>query len=235
MILTLGDLISRATEMAGGRTDWTPSDVSFYANLAYQDVLGRARFRGLEAIAVQSTETGENKYGLPTDFDYEQTVRVTWRSASSATTSSTVSYQAVLMKRNTLQLEQLERTSSGASSQFPTYYAVYGDALQLWPTPSSAMSLTVHYHAKPQPLMLSTETLVVDDRWHPAVLFKTVEYLESSRGDRQAEAVASNRFLGYVNSIPNDDALKQQARYGGAASFPREYFGMPGSIIGGNT
>ena len=82
MILTLGDIISRSSEMAGGRKDWSPSDISYYANLAYTEVIGRARFRGMDAIAVQSTMTGENKYALPPDFDYEKVLRATWSSSS---------------------------------------------------------------------------------------------------------------------------------------------------------
>ncbi len=231
MILTLGQIISRSSEMAGGRKDWEPSDISYYANLAYTEVIGRARFRGMEAIAIQSTVTGENKYALPPDFDYDKTLRATW-SSSSQTTPSQNSNQLVLMKRNMLQLEDLA-WSSNVSQTTPQYYTVYGDALQLWPTPTSSFSLTLHYQAKPQPLLNSFDTLVIDDRWHIAVLLKTVALLEASRGDVQAEAIANGRYGAYVNGQPNADALNQQARYGAAASFPREYFGYGGSLSNG--
>ena len=70
MILSLGQVCSRATEMAGGRVDWLLSDASFYANMAAQEVSQFAGHLPKEAIAVSSTTSGENRYALPSDFDY---------------------------------------------------------------------------------------------------------------------------------------------------------------------
>lgn len=224
MIFSLQDLISRSSEMAGGRKDWDVSTISFYANAAYMEVVGRARFRGMDAVAIQSTQTGENKYALPADFDYDKIVRAEWRSNSSSTAPSTNSNTAVLMKRNQLQMEQMH-WGSDQSYTTPQFYSVYADAVQIWPTPTSSWSLIMHYNAKPMPLVRSVDTMAIDDRWHMAVLFKTVALLEAARGDREAEQIANARYVQYANGQPNSDALAQQARYGAAASFPREYFG----------
>lgn len=232
MILSLGDIISRSSEMAGGRKDWAPSDISFYVNAAYMEVIGRARFRGMDAIAIQSTQTGENKYALPADFDYDKTVRAEWRSNSSGTSPSTDSNTAMLMKKNVFQLEEMH-WGSDQSYTTPQFYGIYADAIQIWPTPTSAWSLVMHYNAKPMPLVESVDTLAVDDRWHLAVLYKTVALLEASRGDREAEQVANARYAQYASGQPNSDALTQQARYGAAASFPQEYFGGSSSGRGG--
>lgn len=224
MIFNLQDLISRSSEMAGGRKDWDVSTVSFYANAAYMEVVGRARFRGMDAMAVQSTQTGENQYQLPADFDFEKVVRAEWRQNPSSSAPSTNSNTAVLMKKNQLQFEQMHWGSDQSISE-PQFYSIYADSLQVWPTPTSAWSLVMHYNAKPMPLVESTDTMVIDDRWHMAVLFKTVALLEAARGDREAEQVANSRYAQYASGQPSSDALTQQARYGAAGSFPREYFG----------
>lgn len=229
MRLMWGEILSRATEMCGGRRDWSQSDVSFWANLAYADVCGHARFRGLESVAVLNTTEAQPSYTLPCDFDYEQVVTVAW-SNSSTTNPSAGTTQRVLMKRNPLQLEQNQNLqNSGQTGGKPYYYTVYGDAIELAPTPDSAYSMEMKYWAKPSTISLEAAYPLIDDRWHPAILFKTAEYLENSRGDIAGARAAATRYFEYVNSIPNDDALRAQARYGQAASFPVDYFYGSGS------
>ena len=63
-------------------------------------------------------------------------------------------------------------------------------------------------------LVASTDTLQLDERWHVAVLYKTIELLEAARNNSEAEALARNRYLNYVSSTPNDFALRQKERTG---------------------
>ena len=223
MRMTWGEILSRASEFAGARTDRTRSDISFWANVAYADVCGRARFRGVEAVAYMSTATGAEAYALPCDFDFEQVVTLSW-SNSSQTSPSAGTSSRVLMKRNALQMAQVEWNSQITGAK-PYYYEIYGQTMELQPVPDSSYSLKMKYWAKPSTISLEGAYPLIDDRWHMAIVFKTVSYLENARGDVAAARVALGQFDAHVMSIPNDDALRGQSRYGQAASFPREYFG----------
>lgn len=216
MILTLGQIISRATEMAGGRTDWTPSDVSFYVAMAYDEVKSRAKYRATEALAYSSTTSGENRINLPTDFDYALGLTLSYPSGS--TSSSAATLKITLTQVNTDIVDEQQPYSG-----IPRSYAIYNAWMELIPSPNSAYSLQLRYQSKAPTLVASTDTPVLDDRWHPAILYKTVELLEASRGNQQAELVARNRYLSYADSTPSDTALRQQARPGMAAGYRRSW------------
>src|SRR6266550_578861 len=70
MSMSLGQLMSYATKMAGGRGDWDSSEASMWANQAYSTVYNRIGHTPLEAVAVSSTTSGEPRYQIPTDFSY---------------------------------------------------------------------------------------------------------------------------------------------------------------------
>src|SRR5437588_7428339 len=61
----------------------------------------------------------------------------------------------------------------------PEAYIQYGTALELWPSPNSAYSLQLRYAVKPPMLIASTDTPMLDERWHPGLLYKSVELLRS--------------------------------------------------------
>ena len=205
-ILNLGVLCSRATEMAGGRLDWNLSDASFYANLALFEVAGKIGHTPKEAIAVSSTTTGENRIGLPSDFDYPISLTMFVGSNSTATTSNSTRV-VPLVQRDARWFDSQELEGGE-----PEAYVYYGTAIELWPSPNSAWSLQLRYMTKNQTLVASTDTPVLDERWHPAVLYKTVELLEASRNNVEGEAMARNRYLSYMASTPTDMMLKQRDR-----------------------
>lgn len=207
MILTLQQIMSRATEMAGGKTDMSPSDVSLWVNLAYDEVKSRSRYRGVEAIAYSSTTSGENAYNFPTDFDFSHNLTLLLPSGSTA--ASAVSEWKPLMK---VSPDQVDRDGTGSGQ--PSYFVEYASWLELWPSPDSRYSLQLRYWAKAPAMVDSTDTPALDERWHPAILYKTVELLEAARGNQQAELVARNRYLSYADSTPNDNALRMQGRRG---------------------
>ena len=74
MQLTLGQLCSSATGLIQGRTDITLSQASYWANLAYQEVATRIRYKAEESLAISSTTSGENSISLPSDFVYPVTL-----------------------------------------------------------------------------------------------------------------------------------------------------------------
>ena len=70
MQLSLGDVISIATRYAG-RSDYSASEVSLYANLALTEVSSRLHFKPKEAFALSNvTGTGdERRIEVPQDFE----------------------------------------------------------------------------------------------------------------------------------------------------------------------
>lgn len=206
-ILNLGQIASRATEMAGGRGDWTLSDASFWINVAFSDVYNKIGHTPLESVAVSSTTSGENRYQLPTDYGYGLALTLF---QGSTNTSSTATVVIRLKQQDPGWMDAQTLSPSGV----PEAYEQYATWIQLWPSPNSAYSMQLRYQAKPATLVASTDTPTLDERWHAAVLFKTVELLEASRNNVEGEAMARNRYLNYVASIPTDLSLKQRDRSG---------------------
>ena len=190
--------------MSGGRVDWTLSDASFYANLAAQEVSQFAGHLPKEAIGVSSTTSGENRYALPSDFDYPTSL--TLYQGSSATTGSRMTTAIPLKGMDANWADSRSFPDDGV----PENYVLYSTFFELYPSPNSGYSMTLRYVARQPTLIASTETLSLDDRWHPAWLYKTVELLEASRNNVEGEAMARNRYLSYVATLPNDRQLKQR-------------------------
>ena len=192
--------------MAGGRVDWQLSDASFYANIAAQEVAQYAGHLPKEAIAVSSTTSGENRYALPSDFDYP--TALTLFQGSSATTGSRMTTAIPLSGRDANWADSRSLPDSGV----PENYVLYSTWIEVYPSPNSAYSMQLRYMPKHPTLIASTDTLPLDDRWHPAWLYKTVELLEGSRNNIEGEAMARNRYLSYVATVPSDRQLKQRDR-----------------------
>src|SRR5579859_1528055 len=90
MILNLGDICSMATTFAGGRLDYSYSEASRLANIAYSEVATRINaHRPKEALAVSSTTSGGNRIALPSDFDYSIALTLYVGSGSTATSTGT--------------------------------------------------------------------------------------------------------------------------------------------------
>jgi len=199
MILSLQDVISRATTLAGGRLDWGTSEVSFWAKLAAQQVANQVWHQPLESLAYSSTTSGENRISLPSDFDGPIAL-------------SNLSTQGVNGGRQ-LRMETGEWITSQATVDVaePEVYALYSTGLELWPAPDSAYSLELRYRAKQPTLVASTATPAFDERWHQGWLYKTAELLEASRGNPDGEAMNRNRYVTFMGSIKDDRTLRQQA------------------------
>lgn len=207
MILSLGDVISQATTLAGGRNDRTASDVSFWANLSAVEVFNQVYMVPLESLAVSSTTSGENRYTLPSDFD----------APISLSNKSWVGDEGRQLDQVEAQWISSQRTTSGP----PRNYAIYGGYLELWPPPDSSYSLELRYYAKQPVMMESNATPRFDERWHLGWLYKTAAMLELSRDNPGGASVQLNLYQSYMNSIPNDLAAKQRAKAGMSLRYQR--------------
>lgn len=216
-ILTLAQIMSTATTFAGGRADWQPSEASIYVNLAYSEVRSRTGIyhTPAEAIAVSSTTSGENRIAFPPDFDYPLALTLFVGSGSTASTSNSTA--VVPLKPKDARWFDSQTLAIGE----PEYYTYYGTQIELYPSPNSAYSLQLRYRTQAPTMVASTDTPDLDERWHAAILYKTVELLEASRNNVEGEAMARNRYLNYVTSTLNDQAAKQRDRSGMHLRFGR--------------
>lgn len=202
MIQSLGNIISNATTLAGGRRDWAASEVSYWANLAAQEIHGRVVHTTAEALAISSTTSGENRITLPTDFEAPI-------SLSNLSTDGVTGGRGLRI----VSADWLDSQTTVENGE-PEAYALYSTWMELWPSPDSAYSLQLRYYAKPPTLVLSTDTPRFDERWHPGWLYKTAELLELSRGNPENAALLRNVYISYMDSQRDDRAQRQMAREG---------------------
>lgn len=218
-ILSLGEICSTATTFAGGRNDWNLSEASRYANMAYSEVYNRIGHVPLEAVAISSTTSGEQRYQIPTDFNYGIALTLFQGSTSTATTGTSNSTTVIRLRQQDANWIDAQTLSP---SGVPEAYVQYASWLELWPSPNSAYSMQLRYATKPQTLVQSTDTLSLDERWQSAVLYKTVELLEASRNNVEGEAIARNRYLNFAAVTQTDKSLQQRDRNGMNLRFGRK-------------
>jgi hypothetical protein len=209
MLLSLGDVISTVTKFAG-RSDFSASEVSFFANLALTEVSNRLHHKPKETQAVSNvTGTGgERTVLLPTDFD--AVIAVKWYSTSTNTAGTNVLGPEIDLPIVDTTLIDSYSSASGT----PARYAVYAGNLELDPIPDSRGSLVMRYTAKQPTLILSTATPALDERWHPGWLYKTEALVHRARGNYAGADRANLDYVNYMASTPNDRQQEQSAKYG---------------------
>lgn len=210
MILTLGDVMSLGTTLAGGRGDFALSEASRWANMALEQVsqVKGARHAPREAIAISSTTSGGNRIGLPTDFGAPLAFTL-YAGSSSTNTLSRTTASWPLIQRDVAWADAQDNQVAGG---MPEKYVLFSTWAELFPSPNSAYSLTLRYAAEQATLVASTETPALAPRFHQAWLFKTAELFHAARGDVDGEALARNRYLNYLGTLDTDQGLRQQDR-----------------------
>lgn len=202
---TLGDIMSKATARIGRRSDLTISDVSFYANMAYQEIALSERHALLETLTVSSTTSGENRVELPADC--LEPLSLSW-----LTTAAMGSGQTLRQTSH----DAIDAMGFGAGK--PDRYAFYNNWIELWPSPDSSYSLQMRYLAYPSDMTLVTAVPSLATEWRPAVLYLTEALLHEHVGNEVEGASARGRYAGYAASLKNTLARRQAA--GLRASIP---------------
>ncbi len=210
MELNLATIASIATKFNQGRLDYELSECSLWANIALTEVSTRVQMTPLEGIAVSSTTSGENRISLPSDFDFP--INFTLSDSSAGPVGAPIPLQE-------RQIGWLDSQGSGVG--IPKWYTLYGSWIELAPSPDSAYSLQLRYGAKIRPLVASTDTPNINERYHYAVALKTAEYLAAARNDVEQEAINRARYLSYMQSTPSDLAYKQRAEDGVSVAVQR--------------
>ena len=199
MQLTMSQIWSMATSMIGGRKDFSTSELSLYANLAKDEVATRIKHIPLESTYTYSALSGITTLSLPSDFGY----------ATAFTAASTPgTNRGRQLDFKTREWQDSQATDSGE----PETYAVYGNALWLWPSPNSDYSFILRYQGKIATMVSSSDTPSLDERWHVGIAYKTASLLASARNDLEGETVATARYLNYMQSTPTDDAYRQRVK-----------------------
>ena len=207
-IMSLAQLMSTATTFTG-RNDWATSEASLYVNAAAEFIGSVLNHAGQEALAISSTTSGENRVGVPTDYDFG----VALSNLSLAVTSQ----HRDLTKRDAAWID-----SQGTTLGTPEYWADYAGWIELWPSPDSAYSLQMRYTTKTPTLVDSTATLPFSEQYHWATALKTAAILEGSRNNWEGEQIAETRFVSWMNNVPSDRAnLQQQSKRGMNVSYRR--------------
>lgn len=207
-IMNLGQLMSVATTFTS-RNDWPVSEVSLYCNAAAELVGIVVGHAGQEALAISSTTSGENRIGVPTDYEYGVAL-------------SNLSLPITTPNRDLTKRDVAWVDSQGTSSGPPAYWVDYATWIEVYPSPDSSYSLQLRYTTKTPTMIQSTETLPFKERYHIAVAMKTASLLEASRNNLEGEAVAEQRFVNWFNAVPSDRAkLQQQSKQGMNVSFKR--------------
>jgi hypothetical protein len=205
MLLTLAQMISRATTLAGGRLDWDASDASFYVNqgIAYVAKNIGVQHRSLESSYATTITSGVSRMRLPADYNW--TVALSVGSAMPASASTNWS---TLQKRDIGWADTFAGRLDATAGR-PQGYVEYGDTFfEIVPAPASSLSLVLRFQRHPSELTLSASTCELTDQWHWAATLKASELLAMSRGDYELEQIARNRYIDYMSTVMTDQDKK---------------------------
>lgn len=224
---TLGTIVSRATAALGNRLDITPSDGSFWANVAQETVWDLLPHDLQERIAVSSTTSGENRITLPSDFQELLNIRL-----SSGSNRNDVLQQINLdtIDSNVPTGSRFggsdlpERFSVSTALGVPTHYLPYADFIELRPSPDSAYSVQMRYRGQLATLVAESDRLSVTTRFGEAVFLKTTQLLaDNVVRDFNSGTAFGDRFVRFMFAMPNDRALRMRERHDLGVALPRRY------------
>src|SRR5690242_12340121 len=136
-VLTLGQITSQMTAMAGGRLDWLPSEASFYANIAAGIVARTAaiQHRSLESSYATTITSGVTRMVLPSDYNYGVAL-----SLGSSVPSAATQWRP--LSKIDIGLADVAGDRFSAN-QRPDRYAEYGATYDIIPSPNSSYSLVL--------------------------------------------------------------------------------------------
>lgn len=214
---TLGQLKSNATARIGQRTDLSASDVSFWVNQAYADIVQRWPHALSERTAGFSVSSGDSLLQLPSDF--LEVINI------SLVTQSRVGSLFTLEQSQLQILDALGYYPVGK----PRRYAHFRDQIQLWPSAdssiasdgaSSARSYVMRYRSRAEDMVSDTSVPSVDTEWRVPILFQAEAYLHELVGNEEEGAVSRARALREVQSLENTIGRRQSAKNRFAVSLP---------------
>lgn len=203
---TLAQIMSQATTRIGRRSDITLSDVSFWVNVAYQEICASQPGALMETIAVSSTTSGENRIELPADC--MEIIGLSWY--------TTLDGSALTLRRTSV--ANIDANLGGELGK-PNEFALFNNWVELYPSPDSSYSLQMRYMAYPSDMTSTSAVPSLASEWRPAVLYLSEAFLHELVGNELEGAQARMRYVSYAQSLKNAEGRRQGAG-GMRASLP---------------
>jgi len=204
----LGDFMSHATARIGRRSDIAASTVSFYVNMAYQEVAQAQPSALMEQLTVSSTTSGENRIELPSNC--LEIINVSWLTTAGGGSART------LRRISADRADQAGFSPNGVPQEF----VLFNNWMELWPSPNSSYSLQLRYMGYPTDMVSITSVPSLASEWRPAVLYLAEALLHEFVGNDMEGAQARARYAGYAMSLKNTEARRQSIQGGMRASMP---------------
>lgn len=197
----LQEMISDLTQRLGRRVDLPQSVLSRYVNQAYQDIVNIARPFKLQRLAISSTTSGENRLELPPD--YYEPISLSYLTNVGASSRT-------LRLTDTRTLDSAGFTPVGV----PDRYALYGNWMELWPSPNSAYSLQLRYRSFATSLTSGRDIPSISTDWRFPIVLKAEAYLHQWLGDPERARAAENAYAIHVATLETDKARSQRDKSG---------------------
>jgi len=200
---TLAEIMSKATQLVGYRDDIAQSEVSFWANEAYQQVALDAYQDGLEELEFTSVSSGESR--LPKPIGMNVLLNLSLYSANTLGSES----RTTLRKLSINEIDSQGHLPSGR----PEGFAEYSNWIELWPSPNSGFSLQIRYTSEVTVgLVALGDVPSIATEWRRGILHLTESFLHRLVGNEEESISAEVRYVNFISSRRDSLAKRQQGR-----------------------
>ena len=198
--LTLATIASEATAALGNRLDVSISVVSLYANIAQQEVAVMLPHTELLKTQTLVLGAGSSATVLPADFgEVVDVFRV----------NSFDSFSARLLTQ--VSLREIDNASEGTATGVSNRYALSASSILFYPGSTSVDTFTLRYVSVPSDMTNLTDRPSLHTRYHPAVLFKTIENLADRVVDNPRAAFYRQKVISVLGTVPTPSDAKTRA------------------------
>lgn len=200
-------MIQKLVGMLGGRDDLDKIKLGDWVNEAYIDIATGFDFPETDAMLGISLVSGQPFYNLPEGIDYTK----------AAVMPDTTGFRGgrSLIKIDLDVYRTLPESSLygfGFCYNLPDFYFVYGNVLVVYPTPVSAVTLTLDVSIIPQPLVRESDSPILTREWHRGIRLKAKQMILADNKSMQESMLAENEFVKFVQARGNRRALEKTNR-----------------------
>ena len=197
--LTLGTIMSEATAALGSRLDLSASVVSLHVNIAQQEVAAMLPHTELMTSATLVLGAGSSATVLPTDFNSSLPYEV-----SRPNSYDSFGYRSLTR----VPIREVDNASEGTATGVANRYAVSANSILFYPTTTSQDTFTLRYVSLPVDMTSTGSMPSLHTRYHPAILYKTIENLCDRVVDNSRAAYYRNKFLSVMGATPAPGATQ---------------------------
>ncbi len=169
--MNLAALRDRARSLSGIRLQTLRSDeqVDVVVNEAYQEVVSLAQWPFLRSSVQASLSPGTDSFETPTGF-----------SEVTGVSYATNSGDSLRLQPSTI--EEIDRLKQESGE--PIMYARVSDReFIVWPTPDSAITLTIRGKQSVENLKRDSDSPVFDEQFHPMLAYRAASRMLAEEGD----------------------------------------------------